>query len=116
VSQELAVASSFAESYVERLARFFPSAIRVRIPVRVRPIAADADTTENTVIEFGTANEVLFASALPLEFEDKVHLKSADGSLDTEADVVAVQLNNGKMAVAARFTRKISNWIIKTGT
>jgi hypothetical protein len=98
------------------LARFFPSAIRVRVPVRVRPIAADADSTENTVIEFGTANEVLFASALPLEFEDKVHLTSADGSLDTEADVVAVQLNNGKVAVAARFTRKVSNWIIKTGT
>jgi hypothetical protein len=26
---------------------------------------------------------------------------------------VAVQLSNGKLAIAARFSRKVTNWIIK---
>jgi hypothetical protein len=119
-----AVVSAPVETYVEKLARFFPGAIRVRIPVTVRAMSAASisesgkeigQANENTVIEFGTENEVLFASALPLEFEDKIHVKSADGSLDIEAAVVAVQVNNGKFAVAARFTKAITNWIIKTG-
>jgi hypothetical protein len=109
---------------VERLAQFFPNAIRVRIPVRITPSAEAHGANghqsealgESTVIEFGTENEVLFASALQLEFADKVRVKSADGSLDVEASVVAVQLNDGKTAIAARFTRNVSNWIIKTGT
>src|SRR4051812_21386717 len=119
-----AVVSALAEPYVENLARFFPGAIRVRIPVNIRAMSAAlipqsgkemAQATESTVIEFGTENEVLFASALALEFEDKIHVKSADGSLDVEAAVVAVQVNNGKLAVAARFTKAVTNWIIKTG-
>src|SRR5207302_1372934 len=101
------------DSQIERLARFFPSAIRISVPVRVSAVAVNGGSSEDTLIEFGTANEVLFSSALPLEFEDKVILKSADGLLDAEADVVAVQLNNGKLAIAARFSRKVTNWIIK---
>src|SRR5437879_6301575 len=113
VFQQAAVAATMAESQIERLARFFPTAIRVSVPVRVSTVAAIAGSGEDTVIEFGTANEVLFSSVLPLEFEDKVRLKSADGSLDAEADVVAVQLSNGKLAIAARFSRRVTNWIIK---
>jgi hypothetical protein len=115
-----AVVSSFAEPYVEKLARFFPGAIRVRIPVNVRAVntlsvkGEKTQATENTVIEFGTENEVLFASTLGLEFEDKIHVQSGDGSLDIEAAVVAVQMNKGQLAVAARFTKTIPNWIIKT--
>src|SRR5262249_54866198 len=52
------------------------------------------ELSENTVIEYGTAREVLFASALPLEFEDRVHLENADGSLEAEAHVVAVQYHD----------------------
>jgi hypothetical protein len=113
VFQQAAVAATMAESQIERLARFFPSAIRISVPVRVSAVAASSGSAEDTVIEFGTANEVLFSSVLPLEFEDKVRLKSADGSLDAEADVVAVQLSNGKLAIAARFSRTVANWIIK---
>src|SRR6266481_4981441 len=113
VFQQAAVAAPITDSQIERLARFFPSAIRVSVPVRVSAAGANSGSAENTVIEFGTANEVLFSSVLPLEFEDKVRLKSADGSLDTEADVVAVQLSNGKLAIAARFTRSVTNWILK---
>ena len=57
------------QSCVGKLAMLFPSASPVRIPVRVTTIAAGRRRLqEQTVIEFGTAQEVLFASTLPLEF------------------------------------------------
>ncbi len=115
VSNEATVASdSASESYVALLARYFPDVTPVRIPVRVSGANPGGCTfSENTVIEYGTPNEVLFASALPLEFEDKVRLENADGSLRADASVVAVQYHNGKLAVAVRFARRIANWIIQ---
>ena len=68
---------------------------------------------EQTVIEFGTAHEVLFSSSLPLEFEDRVRLVNSDGSLDARATVVAVRYHGGGKAVAARFVGEVGNWIIK---
>jgi len=105
-------------SPVASLARFFPDAAPVRIPVEVScassPTASNqAPRKERTVIEFGTPREVLFACAEPLEFADVVHLRNSDGSLDTEASVVAVQYHLGKTIVAARFLQEIPNWIIK---
>ena len=115
MSNEATVASdSASESFVAQLARYFPDVTRVRIPVRVSGVNPGGCTfSESTVIEYGTPNEVLFASALPLEFEDKVRLENADGSLRAEASVVAVQSHNGKLAVAVRFARHIANWIIQ---
>src|SRR5262245_44919938 len=126
------------ESVVGRLAQFFPGAMGIRIPITVTVVpnfemqasskrtAAQSlkpaakrngngapELSENAVIEYGTAQEVLFASALPLEFEDRVRLETDDGSLRAEAHVVAVQYHDGRMAVAVRFSREISNWIIK---
>lgn len=113
-NETMAAPDSASESFVAQLARFFPNVTPVRIPVRVSGMNPGGCTfSENTVIEFGTPNEVLFASALPLEFEDKVRLENADGSLQAEASVVAVQYHNGKLAVAARFARRIANWIIQ---
>jgi len=100
-------------SLVSGLAEFFPGATPMRIPVRVVGWKQGVPLEENTVIEFGTPQEVLFASTLPLEFEDKVQVENADGSLSAEASVVAVQYREGKTAIAARFLREISNWIIK---
>ena len=68
---------------------------------------------EKTVIEFGTSQEVLFASTLPLEFEDRVRVVNSDGSLDARAKVVAVRYHDGMKAVAARFVGQVENWIIK---
>jgi hypothetical protein len=118
---------------VADLARFFPEATPVRIPVeftRCRPRTDDAVGTgressletpgsepavsENTVIEFGTAREVLFACTMPLEFADVLRLRNSDGSLDTEASVVAVQYHPGTTVVAARFTKAVPNWIVKS--
>jgi hypothetical protein len=108
-------------STVAELARFFPEATPVRIPVQfTRRNATNNDSApdgatvqENTVIEFGTAREVLFACATPLEFADILRLRNSDGSLDTDASVVAVQYHPGKTIVAARFVNSVPNWIVK---
>jgi hypothetical protein len=68
---------------------------------------------ENTVIEFGTAREIFFTSALPLEFTEKFRVQNSDRSLDVEVQVVAVQYHEGRLAVAARFLSNVSNWILK---
>lgn len=102
------------ETCVEKLAQLFPNASAVRIPIKVTTLAAAMrPLQEQTVIEFGTANEVLFSSGLPIEFEDGVRVVNSDGSLDTSAVVVAVHYHEGRKAVAARFVGEVSNWIIK---
>jgi hypothetical protein len=109
-------ARSSSSSSTSKLARFFPDAAPVRIPVRLtRASEHGAPISETTVIEFGTPREVLFTSELPLEFADMLHLENSDGTLDADACVVALQYNGGRTAVAARFTQSIANWIIKSG-
>ena len=108
-------------STVAELARFFPEATPVRIPVqftrRDNPSSGSHPATggveESTIIEFGTSREVLFACSTPLEFADILRLRNSDGSLDTEASVVAVQYHPGKTIVAARFLNSVPNWILK---
>jgi len=116
VSRDSQIASVVAEpTCVEKLAELFPAASAVRIPVRVTAASAGRKRLqEQTVIEFGTAQEVLFASTLPLEFEDRLRLVNSDGSLDARAIVVAVRYHGGRKAVAARFLGEVGNWIIKT--
>ena len=108
-----ATATTKAQSSVAGLAQFFPEASPVRIPIRVVGLKQGIALSEETVIEFGTPQEALFASTLPLEFEDRVKLENTDGSLSAEATVVAVQYQAGRTAIAARFVREIANWIIK---
>jgi hypothetical protein len=108
-------------STVAELARFFPEATPVRIPVKFtrrgnasnESQATGEGVQENTVIEFGTTREVLFACTTPLEFADVLRLRNSDGTLDTEASVVAVQYHPGKTIVAARFLTSVPNWIVK---
>jgi len=122
------------ESLVSRLAGFFPGAVAVRIPIKITTSSQKSgvgsqelqrqkpdknngngagEASENTVIEFGTAQEALFACSLPLEFEDRVRLENPDGTLQTDGDVVAVQYHEGRTAVAVRFARKMANWIVR---
>jgi hypothetical protein len=121
VQPAIAPSRAAQNSAVADLARFFPEATPVRIPVQ---FTRTADTTEgnqlrtlcaqeSTIIEFGTSREVLFACATPLEFADVVHLRNSDGSLDAEASVVAVQYHAGATSVAARFLTAVPNWIVK---
>ena len=60
------------------------------------------------MVQFGTPREVLFASGLALDFEDNICLENSDGSLNTQAEIVALQLYEGHTAVAARFLGKKS--------
>ncbi|HTK95048.1 MAG TPA: hypothetical protein VL382_05370 [Terriglobales bacterium] len=115
MAEQVAVASQTAgEGSVSKLAQFFPEAVAVRIPVRVQGTGQRAqELSEQTLIEYGTRDEVLFASTLPLEFEDELEVANADGSLRATVAVVAVQYHNGHIAVAARFTAKPGNWIIQ---
>ncbi len=107
-------------SAVAGLARFFPEATPVRIPVQLARTLQPGETslpanfTESTVIEFGTPREVLFACNTPLEFADVLRLRNSDGSLDIEASVVAVQYHPGTTVVAARFRGEVPNWIVKS--
>ena len=99
----------------------------MRIPVELTRRGAPCDgvagsglgvrenaASESTVIEFGTSREVLFACTTPLEFADVLRLRNSDGSLDTEASVVAVQYHPGTTIVAARFLTSVPNWIVKS--
>ena len=116
-----AKAKTAQASTVADLARFFPEATPVRIPVEfTRCTRTNEDKpgaqelAESTVIEFGTAREVLFACTTPLEFADILRLRNSDGSLDTEASVVAVQYHPGATVIAARFLNSVPNWIVKS--
>jgi len=110
-SQNQTVAATPQASLVGSLATFFPDATPLRLSVHLETATG---ATERTVIEFGTAHEVMFASSLPLEFGDKISIKNLDGSLLAKADVVAVQFHAGAAAVAARFSQRLSNWIVKS--
>jgi len=129
-NQASASARALESEFVSRLARFFPDATPVRIPIRLSRAKEDANSNGNgnghpaapsswrvlqeTVIEFGTTNEVLFTVAYPLEFADHVLVESRDGSLRAEASVVAVQYHPERTVVAARFLKPVSNWIVKS--
>lgn len=110
-----APALSARETFTGKLAKFFPQATPVRIPVQLTRLASPGkNSSESTVIEFGTSREVLFASNLPLEFADKLRLQNLDGTLDAEAYVVALQYNPDRTVVAARFKQPLAGWIVKS--
>lgn len=105
-------------SAVAGLARFFPDASPVRMPVQLARLLegddpAAAHFTESVIIEFGTPREVLFECNTPLEFADELRLRNSDGSFDVAVSVVAVQYHPEKTAVAACFTKDVPNWIVK---
>ena len=99
------------------MAKFFPQATPVRIPVRLSRTADNGQGHcffQETVIEFGTPREVLFALDHPVEFGDRILVESRDGSLRAEASVVAVQYHPQRTVVAARFLKDVPNWIVKS--
>ena len=108
---------------VSRLAKFFPQATPVRIPIRLSRAYGNGQGSgkvdrpfflAETVIEFGTPREVLFALDQPLEFGDRVLVESKDGALRAEGYVVAVQYHPERTVVAARFLKEVPNWIVKS--
>jgi hypothetical protein len=98
---------------LERLAQFFPGGTRVKMPVEVSRLSSGSAEPVRTILEYGTAQEVIFRCAVPMEFGDRLRLTNRDGSLDAEAEVTAVQIGASEMLVAARFVAEVHNWIIK---
>jgi hypothetical protein len=126
-----ATARALAPDIVSRLARFFPEATPVRIPIKLSRSNRNGNTNgngnsdpaahenenlflQNTIIEFGTPREILFMVDRPLEFADRVLVESTDGSLHAEASVVAVQYHPERTVVAVRFLKHVPNWIVKS--
>jgi hypothetical protein len=128
-----ATVRALEQSIVSRLARFFPEATPVRIPIKLSRsgsngngnangngnVAAGVHENQNaflqeTIIEFGTPHEVLFVVNRPLEFADRVLVESSDGTLHAEASVVAVQYHPEQTVVAVRFLKNVPNWIVKS--
>ena len=128
-----ATARALAPDVVSRLARFFPEATPVRIPIRLSRSNGNGNANgtgngngeasahenekvflQDTIIEFGTPREVLFVVDRPLEFADRVLVESTDGSLHAEASVVAVQYHPERTVVAVRFLKHVPNWIVKS--
>ncbi len=118
-----APARSLESNPVARLAKFFPQATPVRIPIRLSRAQENGRGSgkmpepaflQETVIEFGTPREVLFALDHPLEFGDRVLVESKDGTLRAEGYVVAVQYHPERTVVAARFLKEVPNWIVKS--
>jgi hypothetical protein len=124
-----ATARALESDIVSRLAKFFPEASPVRIPIKLSRIhgndngngngptathESDGILLQETVIEYGTSHEVLFAIDRPLEFGDCVLIESRDRSLHAEASVVAVQYHPERTVVAVRFLKPVPNWIVKS--
>lgn len=117
-----AIARATEPELVSRLAKFFPDAAPVRIPIKLSRTGGAGEGgsenggsfLQNTVIEFGTPREILFAVDCPLEFADRVLVESNDGTLHAEACVVAVQYHPQRTVVAARFLKDVPNWIVKS--
>lgn len=96
----------------EQLARFFPLATAVRVPVQVSTTRPGGTVLgERTVVEFGAPEHAIFLSTLPLEFDDRVRVERESSGDAAEGTVIAVQFHEGRKAVAVRFTRGACHWV-----
>jgi hypothetical protein len=121
-----AAALELKSDIVSRLARFFPEATAVHIPIRVRSEqAGEASETspawqEETAVEFRTANELFLVVRRPLQFGDTVFVesesesKSKDERFHGKASVVAAQYHVEQTVVALRFLKPVTHWIVKS--
>jgi hypothetical protein len=96
----------------EQLARFFPRAAPVRIPVHVTALrACNPRLREATFLEYAGAEHAIFLSTLPVEFDDHVRLERDAQVCAADATVVAVQYHEGRKAVAVKFNQAPSDWM-----
>jgi hypothetical protein len=100
------------QSCAERLARFFPRATAVRVPVQITSLRAGSTRLrEATVVEFGGSEHAIFLSSLPLEFDDRVRIERDRNGGTADATVIAVQYHEGRKAVAVRFLQGPCAWV-----
>ena len=97
----------------EKLARFFPQARPVRIPVHVTASRGGRTSLrEAAIVEFGGPEHAIFLSTLPLEFDDRVRIEATGEGRPAEATVVGVQYHEGRKAVAVRFLHGPCDWVV----
>jgi len=95
----------------EQLARFFPDVQPVGVPTMLALTpGASVTVREAVVVEYAGAERAIFASALPLEFDDLIQLENDRGQ-KVEAKVIAVQYQQGKTAVAVQILSGQFSWI-----
>jgi len=98
----------------QQLARFFPQAVSVRVPVQVTALrGGNLKLREAAVLEFGTSGFGIFVSTLPLEFDDRVRLERSPKGPAADATVIAVQYYEGRKAVAVKFAQGPCEWVTK---
>ena len=102
------------QSCAEQLARFFPQASAVRVPVQVTSSRGGVtNLREATVVEYSSAHHAIFISTLPLEFGDRIRLEARPQGYQTEATVDGLQYHEGRKAVAVRFLQGGCDWMTK---
>ena len=102
-----------AQGCVEQLARFFPQALPVRLSAQVSAVrSGNAKLHESVTVEFAAPDYAIFASSLPLEFDDLVRLERDGKSRKAEATVIAVQYHAGRKAVAVKFAQGPCEWVM----
>jgi hypothetical protein len=93
------------------LSRFFPELERVHTPAFLTlPRAGSANVREIVLVEFAAFEKVIFSSALPLEFGDRIVLANKAGT-HVEGKVIAVQFQGGRTAVAAQVLNGQFSWV-----
>jgi hypothetical protein len=113
-SSEVTLAEN-QQGCAERLARFFPRANAVRVPVQITALRAGGTRLrEATTVEFGGPEHAIFLSSLPLEFDDKVRMERERNGGTAEATVIAVQYHEGRKAVAVRFSQGPCAWVTQS--
>ncbi|MBZ5701715.1 MAG: hypothetical protein LAN84_07695 [Acidobacteriia bacterium] len=103
-----------ARTCAEQLARFFPRALPVRIPVRITALRpGQARLQERIVVEYSASEHAIFVCTLPLEFDDRVSVEPQGAGKAAEAEVIAVQYHEGAKAVAIRFLKGSCDWMVQ---
>jgi hypothetical protein len=112
VKRSTEVLAANQQGCAERLARFFPRAHAVRVPVQVTALRnGGTQLREATVVEFGGSEHAIFLSGLPLEFDDRVRIERDQNNGPVDATVIAVQYHEGRKAVAVRFLQGPCSWV-----
>ena len=101
-----------ASECTEQLARFFPDARPVQVRAVLTPLRnGTGKVRESVLVEFASSEKAIFSSSLPLEFDDRVCLKRAEGQGESDARVIAVRYQEGSRAVAVKFADGQGSWV-----
>jgi hypothetical protein len=96
----------------EQLARFFPRAVPIHVPVQVTALrAGERKLTERTILEYRAGEHAIFVCSLPLEFDDRLRLEPHGGGTPLSGAVIGLRYHDGSKAVAVRLDRNAGDWM-----